>query len=220
MIKYINKDITTVERGIVAHGVNCQGVMGSGAALAVKNKYPRVYENYVQYCEAFNKSEKILGTVQIIAVKEDLLLVNMFTQHRYGRDKVHADPLAVANCVGSIIGLAGTLQLPIYMTKVGCGLGGLDWNADVLPILQGMEKQHPDIPINICDTQLVTPDNINDEDFSSADIFGEGTVMFRPGGLAADGNWKSDFVTLNGKPMSQSGHVNITPMQTLVTPTN
>lgn len=218
MIKLINKDITTVERGIVAHGVNCQGVMGSGAALAVKNKWPLVFENYVRYCETYNKAKDMLGTVQVIAVDNDLMVVNMFTQHKYGRDKVHADPIAVASCIGSVVGLAENMALPLFMTKVGCGLGGLNWEKDVLPVLKGLEKLHPHLPINICDTQLVLDEHASNDMFSPTDIFGEGTVMFRPGVMMPSGNWKQDFVTLNGVPMSQSGHITVTPTNNLDAP--
>ena len=42
-MKYIVQDITTVEPpGIIAHGVNCQNIMGSGVAKALFQKWPLV----------------------------------------------------------------------------------------------------------------------------------------------------------------------------------
>lgn len=46
LVTYIVMDITTATRGIVVHGVNCQGVMGSGVALAIRTKWPQIFESY------------------------------------------------------------------------------------------------------------------------------------------------------------------------------
>ena len=46
---FIQKDITTERHGLIIHGVNCQGVMGSGVALAIRNKWPVVYDEYKKH---------------------------------------------------------------------------------------------------------------------------------------------------------------------------
>ena len=50
MINYLTKDITTVDRGIIAHGCNCQGVMGSGVARFLRDKYPQIFPEYAKMC--------------------------------------------------------------------------------------------------------------------------------------------------------------------------
>jgi len=47
-MKIINRDLLTIESGIIAHQVNCQGKMGAGLALKIRKKYPQVYEYYKQ----------------------------------------------------------------------------------------------------------------------------------------------------------------------------
>jgi len=43
----IDKDITTVEIGVMVSQVNCRGVMGAGVAKAIRDRWPIVYiENY------------------------------------------------------------------------------------------------------------------------------------------------------------------------------
>ena len=37
MIQYKKGDLLSVTKGIIAHGCNAQGVMGSGVALQIKN---------------------------------------------------------------------------------------------------------------------------------------------------------------------------------------
>ena len=46
VIKEIQKDITTVEEGVVLHGCNCSGGFGSGVAGAIRKKWPDVYEMF------------------------------------------------------------------------------------------------------------------------------------------------------------------------------
>ncbi|WP_411668007.1 hypothetical protein [Bacillus subtilis] len=39
MIKIIQGDLLEAKENIIAHQVNCKGVMGSGIALQIKKKY-------------------------------------------------------------------------------------------------------------------------------------------------------------------------------------
>ena len=41
---------------VIAHQVNCQGKMGSGVAKVIRDKYPKVYETYLNTC-AYNLSK-------------------------------------------------------------------------------------------------------------------------------------------------------------------
>jgi hypothetical protein len=45
-----NGSILSGGDNVVAHQVNCVGVMGSGVALAIRDKYPRVYTEYLEFC--------------------------------------------------------------------------------------------------------------------------------------------------------------------------
>lgn len=40
---YLNKNIITIQEGVIAHGVNCTGAMNSGVAKAIREKWPEVY---------------------------------------------------------------------------------------------------------------------------------------------------------------------------------
>ena len=74
---------------IICHQVNCQGVMGSGVAKEVRERYPKVYEKYHTYCES-NKDcpERMLGVAQMVPVDEkgSRWIVNCFGQNGYGYD--------------------------------------------------------------------------------------------------------------------------------------
>ena len=46
MPNIIYDDITKSNADYICHQVNCQGVMGSGVAKAIRDKWPQVYEEY------------------------------------------------------------------------------------------------------------------------------------------------------------------------------
>lgn len=156
MIEYLKKDITTVTEGVIAHGVNCKGAMGSGVAGALRRKYPQIFTRYSNICEMYAKnSDWMLGMVDVVEVcteNEPILLVaNCFTQDNYGREgKRYADPDAVKRSIITAVQVATGLAVPFYMPKIGCGLGGLSWEAEIEPIIQNISDAY-NTTIYVCD---------------------------------------------------------------------
>lgn len=128
-IKYIQQDITKNDSGVIVHGVNCQGVMGSGCALAIRKKWPKAYEDYKSLCVNTTEKDTLLGGNNIVQINSDLLIVNAFTQLSYGRDgKEYASYDAVKSCMNKLIeSLDIDDNTVIKMPMIGCGLGGLNW---------------------------------------------------------------------------------------------
>jgi O-acetyl-ADP-ribose deacetylase (regulator of RNase III) len=156
MIKYVKKDITTVSKGIVAHGCNCQGVMGAGVALAIRKKWPKAFESYVSMCQATADRSMLLGTALIVNVHASkphhLFVANMFTQEYYGSGgQQYASPGAIATSLHAAVSFASAVGLPVYMPRIGCGLGGLAWERDVQPVVEAVLTEYPDVEIYICD---------------------------------------------------------------------
>jgi O-acetyl-ADP-ribose deacetylase (regulator of RNase III) len=60
----VNGDLLTTPINIIAHQVNCMGVMGAGLALQIKNKFEWAYQDY---CEALqrNGADYMFGKSQI-----------------------------------------------------------------------------------------------------------------------------------------------------------
>lgn len=132
-MQFVKQDITTVEGpAIIAHGVNCQRVMGSGVAKALYTKWPTVRSEYM------NRESQKLGDIQCVVVGDGIIVVNCFTQQYYGRIRAHryASAIAVERCLAEV---AGGFPGAIHIPRIGCGLGGLNWEQDVLPILEGIE---------------------------------------------------------------------------------
>lgn len=81
--------------GFMVHGCNCQGVMGSGIAAAIRKKWPNVFRAYLdKYTEGYydrylgvqTLNQLRLGTIIPVEVDQDgvpLMVVNAMTQKVY-----------------------------------------------------------------------------------------------------------------------------------------
>lgn len=144
---YEEKDITTVEKGVVAHGVNCMHAMGSGVALAIKTKWPEIYEAYMSI--SVEDQRDMLGGTQIVPIIEnELYVANCFTQYTCGGQPAdgsrykYANEQAIYTSLKKAFGLAKSLDIPLYLPKLGAGLGGLLWDEEVVPEIEKLERMH------------------------------------------------------------------------------
>jgi O-acetyl-ADP-ribose deacetylase (regulator of RNase III) len=136
-INYIKGDLLSVTSGLIVHGCNAQGVMGSGVALAVRHKYPKAYNDYRT---AIFENFLGLGEVQFVKVSEGLYLCNAVTQEFYGRDnKVYVSYEAIWSIFQAVFSLA-THGYTVSIPKIGAGLGGGDWDR-ILQIIKEQAKE-------------------------------------------------------------------------------
>jgi O-acetyl-ADP-ribose deacetylase (regulator of RNase III) len=124
-INYIRGDILETDSDVIAHGVNCKGVFGAGLAKEIRDKWPEVYNNYM---DKFLRLGWRLGEIQI-NYPENKIVVNMATQENYGRDpkKVYVDYSAVAVCLDKLFKYCKEHSLSCAIPKIGCGLDNGDW---------------------------------------------------------------------------------------------
>lgn len=117
---------------IICHQVNCQGVMGSGVAKEVRERYPKVYEEYHIYCES-NKDcpERMLGVAQMVPVddKGSRWIVNCFGQNGYGYDgKQYTSVGALFEAFKEVAKIAKASGVKVAMPYgIGCVRGGAKW---------------------------------------------------------------------------------------------
>lgn len=129
MIVYKKGDLLKSDCNIICHQVNCQGVMGSGIALQIRNQFPRTYKEYVNFCKDVPKTT-LLGKAFIVEEIEDRYVGNLFGQNQFGRGKQQTDYGALENSLGHVIYFANqknlkTIGIPY---KMGCDRGGGDWS--------------------------------------------------------------------------------------------
>lgn len=147
MIKHIRCNVLDSYAAIIAHQVNCMGVMGSGVAAQVKERFPDAYKAYRAFCDQ-NRDQRIamLGTTQFCAVSRypdsglpRVYLANLFAQYDYGRDRsrVYTDYAALRQCFVKLSDFALPSDRIIALpSRIGCGYGGGDWEGVVLPMIE------------------------------------------------------------------------------------
>ena len=123
-IEYIKGDLLQTKVKHIIHGCNSKGVMGSGVAKVLREKYPRAYQDYN---DVYNGYGLELGNV-IVSVQDDGKVIhNAITQRDYGRDssRVYVSYWAIAEAFRKI-NQWGIKE--IALPKIGAGLANGDWN--------------------------------------------------------------------------------------------
>lgn len=127
VIKIVNGDLLEAKENLILHQVNCKGVMGSGVAKQVKEKWNNVYLNYHNLCK--NYGDKLLGYVQFVHIEKGQHIVNIFSQLDYGTHKRQTNYEALYNALHEVSTTAKvegfTVALPYNM---GCDRGGASWH--------------------------------------------------------------------------------------------
>ena len=84
-MKIIEKNILDIEAGIIFQQVNCQKKMASGLAKSIRDKWPLVYDTYI---DSFQKKQdfQMLGEYVFLKVSKDVFVCSVFGQLLYGYD--------------------------------------------------------------------------------------------------------------------------------------
>ena len=129
----IQKDITTIKKGVIMHQVNCQNVMGAGVAKAIYLKHPLGKQAFHDFAkkEPYNTPSKRFGLVQPVRINEQLIVLNSFSQLYYGRNKniKYTDDNTLIKNLKKLDVYAKERNLPAYVPeKIGCNLANGNWN--------------------------------------------------------------------------------------------
>ncbi|WP_243471942.1 macro domain-containing protein [Winogradskyella sp. MH6] len=126
MIKFVKGNFFDFDADIMINTVNCVGVMGAGAALQFKTKFPKMFKDYALAC---SKGEVKIGKGHIW--KEDnmfksLTIINFPTKDHW------KNPSEYIFIEKGLTWLKEILQsynnLTVTVPALGCGHGGLDWS--------------------------------------------------------------------------------------------
>lgn len=124
-IEYQKGDLFLTSDRCFVHGCNSRGVMGSGVAKIVKEKYPQAFQDYEDFC--FDTAlDSRLGKI-VVSYSNGKIIVNAITQAKYGRDGAkYVSYDAIHDCFTAI---REDTRIPerISIPKIGAGLGGGDW---------------------------------------------------------------------------------------------
>lgn len=134
MLKLIEADILSVVTGNIFQQVNCMGVMRSGLAKAIKEKYPVVEKEYTEYCARVADPLNLIGEVQKVQVTLELNIINVFGQYTYGQGSAllqrHTEYSALKQAFQKV--LDGTAlrsnNIVAFPYFFGSDRGGGDWS--------------------------------------------------------------------------------------------
>lgn len=142
MIRYVTGSIFDSKADCLVNPVNCVGVMGKGLALEFKTKYPGMAARYKDLCQL---GDLRAGRVAFYVNKNPKRIICMFPTKKHWRT-----PSTIGILDASFI--AFTKHLPelgirsAAFPMVGCGLGGLNFEHQVKPL---MEKHLKDLDLDV-----------------------------------------------------------------------
>lgn len=130
MLKHIKGNIFESDADVILHQVNCQGVMGSGIAKQVKEKYPIVFEYYKSWCDDPSLKSGLLGQIQTVYTDNTgkQAIINLFAQDKFGYSgNRYTNYEALKKCLKKVNEqfTGHTIAIPYRMS---CHRGGGDWS--------------------------------------------------------------------------------------------
>lgn len=111
---------------IVVNPVNRKGVMGAGVAKWFKQHYPKAYHAYQGYCKRgeFASGDVLLTTTHIETDKEHYV-AHVPSKHHYSE---MSSVGLIGHGMRNLANACAKKDIVIVTTKIGCGLGGLNWS--------------------------------------------------------------------------------------------
>jgi O-acetyl-ADP-ribose deacetylase (regulator of RNase III) len=132
MVHIVNGDLLKAKEDIIGHQVNCMGIMGSGVALQIKQKYSLALQEYTKVCtKNQSKPNKLLGDCQIVLVGCVEYVANLFGQETFGKDKntIYTDYKALFKALKTLKIYAKKEGLSVALPyRIGCDRGNGDWD--------------------------------------------------------------------------------------------
>lgn len=154
MFKVVKGDVTKVfpnENKVIPHIVNSHGIMGSGVAYGLYQKWPKVkYEYYTWY----DTVDFDLGEIQPLKVNENTYVINMVAQ-KLGIEVICGKVVppirlwALKECLLRVVDFMDDHpEYKIVAPKFGSLRSGGDWDKDIYPMI---EKYWEGFDVTICE---------------------------------------------------------------------
>lgn len=146
-----NGDLLKSGADYICHQVNCQGIMGSGVARAIKEAYPIVYRKYMNAAKwkdiGFGDKQAdwdyMLGSIQLVDINDTQCVINMFCQRYYGNDGIRYTSYdafwTALNDIAYNVPKGSSISFPY---GIGCVRGGANWNIILAMITEVLGKDY------------------------------------------------------------------------------
>lgn len=146
MIHYVVGDLLQSDCEVIAHQANCFSKMYSGIAGQIRKIYPDAVKADEEF--PFKPALRLGGCSFCDTVGTNGLhkrVYNLYGQYSMGTDKQHTDYKALESALDTMmihLEKSGMSNVKIGVPwRMGCGLGGGDWNV-VEEILKRVSERH------------------------------------------------------------------------------
>jgi O-acetyl-ADP-ribose deacetylase (regulator of RNase III) len=118
---------------VIVHVCNDVGAWGAGFVVALSRRWREPEAEYKTWYRNRKRSPSPpfeLGSVQFIAVADQLWVANMIGQRNIRRSRTGEPPVrydAIATCLDRVAEFAETNEATVHMPRIGAGLAGGDW---------------------------------------------------------------------------------------------
>ena len=144
MIEVTRGDILKADAEALVNTVNCVGVMGRGIAAQFKRAYPKNFSAYLQACKRHEVQPGRMLIVETGQLANPRWVINFPTKrHWRGNSRLEDIDAGLTALIADVHRLGIT---SIAVPPLGCGLGGLDWDA-VRPRIEHVFAALPDVTV-------------------------------------------------------------------------
>jgi len=127
-IQYFKGDLLSSSENVICHGCNSHGVMKSGIAKLIRERWPIAYD---VYRAAYDLGELKVGTITMVHPMGGPTIINAVTQKNYGRDPtvVYANYTGIRQCLYKINEHARLYESydRVAFPLIGAGLANGSW---------------------------------------------------------------------------------------------
>ncbi len=136
MIELTQGNIITADAEALVNSVNCVGVMGKGVALQFRKAFP---DNYKRYRRACDERRMVLGEVLVTetgSLVNPKFIMNFPTKGHWRGDSRLEDIRVGLGSLANALRQRGIASVAV--PPLGCGNGGLDWEAVRPVVVEGL----------------------------------------------------------------------------------
>lgn len=135
MIYEVEGDILLSKAGAICHGIAPMDSFNSGLALALRENWPAMYNDFRHYCHSQHPKPGTLWTWRGV---NHTIIVNLFTQEPAEGHGSHPGKATLSNLNHCFKALKKEVKeqniKSLAITRLATGVGGLDWK-EVKPLM-------------------------------------------------------------------------------------
>jgi O-acetyl-ADP-ribose deacetylase (regulator of RNase III) len=145
MIEITQGDILKADAEVLVNTVNCVGVMGRGIALQFRKAFPKNFKVYEAACKDGLVQPGKMFVYDLNRFYNPRFIVNFPTKrHWKGKSRIEDIKSGLSDLIDFV---QGHQIRSIAIPPLGCGLGGLNWEEEVRPLIIEAFQSVPEVAV-------------------------------------------------------------------------